>query len=254
MVECFKCGVSGEKVRLNDAISNRGVIKICDDCARREDIPIVKRPTEQQLKESVTPGSKSIRDRLKNMQRHDFTIGKEPTLRDLVDRKIKTNTFQTPSDLVPNFHWTIQQLRRVRRITREQFAKGIGESEATVRLVEQGILPNGDYKIVNKIEGFFGVSLRKGSNSGFSTPEPRRFSLDNSLIEKERKEEMPQPKKLSFSMPASKELKINDLKNMKIKPETGNKNDGKPVDSWEDEYSQDDEKFLDEQEDFDEDD
>ena len=248
-MECFKCGVSGEKAVLYDAISNRGLIKICEDCASREDIPIVKRPTEQQLKESVTPGSKSIRDRLKNMQRHDFTIGKEPTLRDLVDKKFKTNTFQTPSDLVPNFHWTIQQLRRVRRVTREQFAKGIGESEAIVRLVEEGILPNGDYKIINKIEGFFGVSLRKGSN--LSVPQPRKFSLDNSLIEKERKEEIPQPKKLSFTMPATKELKIGDLKNMKIKQESEKKIE-KPVDSWEGEYSQDDEKFLDEQEDFDE--
>jgi transcriptional regulator with XRE-family HTH domain len=150
--------------------------------------------------------------------------------------------------LIPNFHWTIQQIRRTRRITREQLAKGIGESEATIRMVEQGILPNGDYKIINKIETYLKVNLRKGS----SVPARREFSLDNSLIEKERKEEIPQPKKLSFTMPATKELKIGDLRNMK-KQESEKNSDGKPVDSWEDEYSQDDEKFLDEQEDFDED-
>ncbi len=246
MTECFKCGVSGEKVRLYDAVSNRGLIKICEDCALREDLPIVKKPTEEQIVESKTPGSKSVRDRLKNMQRNNFTIGREPTLRDLVDKKFKTNTFQTPSDLVPNFHWTIQQIRRARKITREQFAKGIGESEATVRMIEEGILPNGDYKIINKIESYLKVTLRKGSfrTSEIKMPE-RRYVLDNSLIEKEKKEEM--PKKLSFNIPATRELKIGDLKNMK-----GNK--GEPVDSWENEYSQDDEKFLDEQEEFDEED
>lgn len=249
MSECFKCGVSGEKVRLYDAISNRGLIKICDDCASREDIPIIKHPTQEQIIESKTPGSKSVRDRLRNMQRNNFVIGKEPTLRDLVDKKFKTNTFQTPSDLVPNFHWTIQQIRRTRRITREQLAKGIGESEATIRMVEQGILPNGDHKIINKIESYLGVTLRKGSSNSIS---PRQFSLDNSLIEKEKKEEM--PKKLSFNIPATRELKINDLRNMKNRQESENKTEGKSVDSWENEYSQDDEKFLDEQEDFDEDD
>ena len=246
MTECFKCGISEEKVKLYDAISNRGLIKICEDCASREDLPIVKKPTEEQIVESKTPGSKSVRDRLKNMQRNNFTIGREPTLRDLVDKKFKTNTFQTPSDLVPNFHWTIQQIRRARKITREQFAKGIGESEATVRMVEEGILPNGDYKIINKIESYLKITLRKGSSeaSGIKMPE-RRYVLDNSLIEKEKKEEL--PKKLSFNIPATRELKIGDLKNMK-----GNQEE--PVDSWENEYSQDDEKFLDEQEEFDEDD
>ena len=246
MTECFKCGVSGERVRLYDAISNRGLIKICEDCASREDLPIVKKPTEEQIVESKTPGSRSVRDRLKNMQRNNFIIGREPTLRDLVDKKFKTNTFQTPSDLVPNFHWTIQQIRRARKITREQFAKGIGESEATVRMVEEGILPNGDYKIINKIESYLKITLRKGSSeaSGIKMPE-RRYVLDNSLIEKEKKEEL--PKKLSFNIPATRELKIGDLKNMK-----GNQEE--PVDSWENEYSQDDEKFLDEQEEFDEDD
>ena len=246
MTECFKCGISEEKVKLYDAISNRGLIKICEDCASREDLPIVKKPTEEQIVESKTPGSKSVRDRLKNMQRNNFTIGREPTLRDLVDKKFKTNTFQTPSDLVPNFHWTIQQIRRARKITREQFAKGIGESEATVRMVEEGILPNGDYKIINKIESYLKITLKKGSSgaSGIKMPE-RRYVLDNSLIEKEKKEEM--PKKLSFDIPATRELKIRDLKNMK-----GNQEES--VDSWENEYSQDDEKFLDEQEDFDEDD
>jgi len=243
-MECFKCGVSGERRKLYDAISNRGVVKICEDCASREDIPIIKKPTESQILESKTPGSKSIRDRLKSMQRNQF-VGKEMTLRDLVDKKVKTNTFQTPSDLVPNFHWTIQQIRRTRKITREQFAKGIGESEATIRMVEQGILPSGDYKIINKIEGYLKVNLRKGSsNLGIKMPE-KRYSLDNSLTERAEDQK---PKKLSFSIPATKDLKINDLKNMKKKPE------GSSDDVWEEEYSQDDEKFLDQTEDFDEED
>ncbi len=245
MGECFKCGVSGERAKLFDAISNRGLVKICEDCASREDIPIVKRPTENQILESKTPGSKSIRDRLKNMQRNNFSI-KEPTLRDLVDKKFKANDIRAPSDLRENFHWTIQRIKRARKITREEFAKAIGESEANIRLIEQGILPNNDYKIINKIESYLKINLRKGS-SGYGEikmPE-KRYSLDNSLIEKELEEQ--KPKKLSFNIPATKELKINDLRNMKKKQE-----ESKSDDVWEEEYSQDDEQFLDEREEFNE--
>jgi len=113
-------------------------------------------------------------------------------------------------------------------------------------MVEQGILPNGDYKIINKIESYLKVNLRKGSSdfSGIKMPE-KRYSLDSSLTEKVEEQK---PKKLSFNIPATKDLKINDLKNMKKRQE-----DSKADDVWEEEYSQDDEKFLDEQEDFDED-
>jgi len=245
---CFKCGVSGENVRLHDAISSKGIVKVCDNCASSENFPIIKKMTENQIEASQR--QKSVRERLTDMKRNPL-MQREITLRDIVDRNLKSK-IQPPADLIENFHWTIQRIKRARKITREEFAKAIGESDATIRMIEQGYLPNNDYKIINKIESYLRVSLRKTGTSGFpdtsmKLPE-KRFTLDNSLVEKERKEES--SKKLSFNIPDSKQLRISDLKEMKKKQE-GNKN--QPVDSWEEEYSQDDEKFLDEQEDFDED-
>jgi transcriptional regulator with XRE-family HTH domain len=158
--------------------------------------------------------------------------------------------FPQPTDLIENFHWTIQRIKRARKITREEFAKAIGEDEAVVRMIEQGVLPNNDYKIINKIETYLGISLRKPGNSGFPDTsikaKERRFVLDNSLIEKEKQEET--PGKLSFNFSDSKQLKISDLKEMKKKQEGVNDNSKDNV--WEEEYSQDDEKFLDEPEEF----
>ncbi len=253
MAECFKCGVSGEKSRLHDVISNRGIVKICDECASSENLPTVKRITKEQLEESQK--QRSIRDRLTNMNNRNSILKKEVTLRDIIDKNLKKN--QPPSDLIENFHWTIQRIKRARKITREEFAKAIGENEATIRMIENGFIPNNDYKLINKIESYLKVSLRKSGESGFSDPsikEPsRRYILDNSLIEKEEQK----PKKLSFSIPAAKELKISDLKEMKKRQDTESKrpeSKKEPIDSWENEYSQDDEKFLDEREEFDDDD
>jgi len=237
--------VSEENVRLHDAISNKGIVKICDNCASSEKLPMIKRMTADQIEDSQR--QKSVRERLAGMNRNPI-MQREITLRDIVDRNLK-NKIQPPSDLIENFHWTIQRIKRARKITREEFARAIGESEATVRMVEQGFLPNNDYKIINKIENYLGVSLRKAGTSGFpdtSMKPERRFVLDNSLVEKDKKEEA--PKKLSFNLSESKQLKISDLKDMKKKQE--NEKSQSDETSWEEEYSQDDEKFLDEPEEF----
>jgi len=241
MNECYKCGVSGESTKLYHAISNRGIVKICGDCNSLEKLPIMKKPTEEQISESKSPRHVSVSDRLNNMNRGRL-MGKEVTLRALVDKKFNSPIVQVPADIIPNFHWTIQRIRRARKISREEFARGISEPESTVRMIEQGLLPEDNYKIINKIEGFLKISLRK-NGSEFIDPS-KRFVLDNSLIERAV------PKKLTFDRSASKDLNIKDLRDMKKKEEEKSTSS----DSWEEEYSQDDEKFLDKEEDIDEDD
>ena len=223
MNECFRCGVSGEKVRLYDAISEKGIIKICGECAAIEKIPIIRKPTEDQIADSQR--QKSVRDMLAGVNRGKSLAGREFTLRELVDRNLKERLAKQPSDLIDNFQWTIQRVRRNRKITREQFAKGIGESEATVRMLESGVLPNNDYKIINKTESFLGINLKKRENSDLSGSTRRET-----------------PKRLGFDRETASQLKIADLREMKKRQEEVKK----PVDSWEEETSQNDEDFLDE--------
>ncbi len=208
MEECFRCGVSGEKVRLYDAISEKGIVKVCSECASIENFPIIKKPTENQIAESQR--QKSVRDMLTGMNRR-FIGGREVTLRDLIDKNFKGKHIQLHPDLIENFHWTIQRIRRNRKITRRQFAKGIEESEATIRMVEQGYLPDNNYKVINKIESYFGVNLHKPGTSGFSE------SPDE------------QPKRLDFDRGSVSQLKIADLRDMKKRHE---EEIFKPIDSW----------------------
>jgi len=251
MVECSRCGVSGENVRLYDAISNKGIVKFCESCANLERIPIIKKPTENQIAEAQR--HRTVQERLVGRTPKLITKG-EVTLRDLVDQKFKNRGVQNHSDLIENFHWKIQQVKRTKRITREEFAKGIGESDATVRMIEQGFLPSNDYKIINKVESFLGISLRKNGTSGFpDTSVSNKFSLDNSTKTSE--------KKLAFDPDSTKNLKIADLKEMKTEKERkgifswfGKKKqddikieENNSDNSFEEEYPQDDERFLDEE-------
>jgi ribosome-binding protein aMBF1 (putative translation factor) len=200
---CFKCGASEENKKLFDAISREGIVKICEDCLAVEKCPIIRKPVEVPVSEPP----KSIRERLVGMNKKSFP-GNEPKLRDLIDQKYKAKNPQVKSDLVDNFHWTIQRIRRVRKITREQFSKGIDEPEATIRMIEGGFLPEDNYKIISKIEKYLGVSLRK-NGSGFPNTEEKKFVLDNSLIEGESEEP-----RLGFDYNSADKLKVGDLKKM----------------------------------------
>lgn len=247
MADCFRCGVSGENGELHNVISSKGIIKLCSNCAAMEGLPVIKKPTEAQL--NPVYRHISVKDRLTNMNKSNLAR-QEVSLRDLVDKKFKDRGIQAHPDLIDNFHWTIQQVKRIKKITREQFAKGIGESEANVKMIEQGFLPENDYKIVNKIEGFLGISLRKAGRSGFpdtSQASSKRFVLDNSLISKEEQHQKELPKK--FSSNEINNFKISDLREIKKKQDEKLK--PQKTEGWEEEYSQDDERFLDQKEDED---
>jgi len=64
-------------------------------------------------------------------------------------------------ELADNFHWQIMEKRKTRGMTRKQFADAVRASENDIKMIENGVLPSPDFVLVNRIEQFFGISLRK---------------------------------------------------------------------------------------------
>lgn len=212
--ECFNCGISGERIRFFDAISGKGIVKICEECASKENIPIVRKPSE-----ILTPTSyrdlhkgKTVYERLSRMSGFDlknkksetekeFLQKQETTLKDIIDKNFKTQfkeKLKPRSDLIHNFHWVIMRVRRSKHITQEQLAKEIAEPEASIKMAEQGILPKDSYKLINKLENYLAIKLIK-----------KEFA--DKIEEK--------PKEIGFDSVTTKSLTISDLKEMKEKKE-----------------------------------
>lgn len=200
MEECFNCGASLNSVRLFDAISDEGLIKICEKCSREEHIPIIKRPTTFQLKEAER--KQSFYERATQSLNKPFEREapekkeQEVTLREIVDRNY---TQKVPKDIGPrpemikNFHWIIMRARRMKKLTQSQLAKQIEESEAAIKMAEQGILPEDDYRLVNKLENYLGIKI----------------------IRPEFAKQVNPPRKLSFDVNEAKILTIDDLRKLK---------------------------------------
>ncbi|MBU2615606.1 MAG: hypothetical protein KKC19_00715 [Nanoarchaeota archaeon] len=200
--ECFVCGVSSQRARLMDAISSKGIEKICEYCSAGGGIPVLRRPTTQQLKDSEKrPATfKEIFIQNKIIKEDKEKGDSETTLRDIVDRNYidrAPKKMKLRPDLVDHFHWVIMRARRSKKLTHAQLAHEISESLAAIRMAEQGILPEDDYRLVNKLESFLGIKIVKDD-----VPRPQSIPRESA-------------KRLDFDPSSLKSLTIEDLKKMK---------------------------------------
>ncbi|HJX50614.1 MAG TPA: hypothetical protein VJ438_04075 [Candidatus Nanoarchaeia archaeon] len=208
-MECYKCGAN--TAELFDVISGEGIVKICKYCLSEERIPVVKKPTFSQMN-SINK-NESIYNRLSKAAGLDSEIHKknifgsqqqqelkkqEGTLRELIDKKfdrfVKQESVKKRQDLIENFHWVIMRARRNKKMSMSQFAKEVGESEKFVKLAEQGIIPEGDSKIIQRIEHILEINILK--------PEVAK------QLEHQRKQ-------LGFDDLTTKNITISDLQEMK---------------------------------------
>jgi ribosome-binding protein aMBF1 (putative translation factor) len=227
MAECYRCGASGSDVRLYDAISNEGVVQICEDCSMVDTVPVIRKPTTFQLKTAETPST--VYERLSNMaklnpvehrdkfaqkypQIRELPKKQETSMRALVDAKYKPTQKSIPrAELVENFHWNVQRARRFKKISPAQLAKEIGESEGAILMIERGVLPEDDFRLINKLESYLNMKLLKKH----ADETPIGTFAGSSMIVKEKQ----LPKELKFDPSTLKELTIADLKEMKKQKE-----------------------------------
>jgi len=253
MEECYKCKKTEEEVRLFDAVSKEEVVRVCGECALSENLPVIRRPTTLQLKESERPYS--IYERLRRMaglhaeEKERISKIAEKITEPKKAEKLKTEEEKKmeieelarlkniPLRLIDNFHWHIFMARKKKKLTRKELAGLLGESETAIKMIENKELPDDALKLVNKIEQFFGIKL-KGQE--FEEEEKRirkaiRERLERKkekveLIEreKEKKGEELKPKVekeekpamiLKFDKESVKDLTIADLKRLKKEKE-----------------------------------
>lgn len=221
MVECYRCGASGNENDFFDAISSKGVVKLCEKCASNTDFPIINRPTKFQLKTAETPYS--VYDRLSRMaglnpteHREKFSDFKqasvveskkqESSLRELIDKnyEAKKDVFKpTPrDDLIDNFHWVVLRGRRMKKLSQEQLAKEIGVPFSLIVNIEKAFVPEEGDELIYKLESFLGIKIKKSSLVAF----------DKEIKEKKRAQFVQDPK---FDQSSIKGLTIDDLREMK---------------------------------------
>lgn len=97
---------------------------------------------------------------------------------------------QVVQELVEDFHWVIGKARRERNLTRKQFANLIHEHEETIKKLENGIVPTNDFILINKVQDYLHINLRKDKQN-FSESARLQLTLKNQEKElAEKKQEL----------------------------------------------------------------
>jgi len=221
MIECYRCSVYGNESDFFDAISSKGVVKLCEKCASNTDLPIINRPTKFQLKTAETPYS--VYDRLSRMaglnpteHREKFSDFKqasqveskkqESSLRELVNKNYEAKKDVSKpiprEDLIDNFHWVVLRGRRMKKLTQEQLAKEIGVPISSIVDMERAFVPEEGNELIYKLENFLGIKIKKSSFA----------AADREIKEKKRAQFVQDPK---FDQSSIKDLTINDLREIK---------------------------------------
>src|SRR5271157_1626966 len=170
--KCFKCGTTG--VPLYDAISKEGIIKICENCRFRENLPLIKRSDSGKNEKVLT-----VYERLSNMsginpkelqtkkeeiemlrkQNEEYKKVLDKNFQDEMTKfDLKPDTSGN-SNLVRNFHWAIMTARRAKKMTQKQLADAIDEPELAIRLAEKGIVPRERERLVKKLEAYLKIRI-----------------------------------------------------------------------------------------------
>jgi len=174
-MECSICGISGKMRSVFEVISPKGVILACEKCAFEEGFPILKKPDKNVFEESERKGT--VYERMARLSGVRHTEPDRPelkkqeeSLRKIIDRnyeekiRMQDLSLKSRSDLIDKFHWIIMRVRRVKGLTQKQLAEVIGESEAAIKMAEQGVVPGG-YEFMDKLERFLKVKLIKERTS-----------------------------------------------------------------------------------------
>ncbi|MBI5804340.1 hypothetical protein HY450_03790 [Candidatus Pacearchaeota archaeon] len=135
-----------------DAIEEGKIVKVTEAYAKREGLPILRKPKSLELQRTASEIS------------FDKTREKKEERTNIVDKLHKKESWresQVLSELVDNFHWIIRVERRKKGLSRNQLAKLINEPEDSLRQLEFGILPFHDFVLINKIQQTLKVNLRK---------------------------------------------------------------------------------------------
>lgn len=149
---------------LVEAIEDGRIVKVSEKYALRENLLILK-------KKSLEP-KKFIKndERHPSADPHDFDMFKQP-----LDRHKKGLV----TTLLKNFNWEISFQRKRRGISRKQLARELKIEESELKMLENGVLPREDYVIINKLENYFKISLRRDGQT-YNAPKVNPLNKETS--------------------------------------------------------------------------
>lgn len=161
-MRCTICKKDSDEVRLFEGILKAEMVMVCKECSETEGIPLVLKPSEEQLQKADE--RYSVRERMERLSgRKDTTeISNDQivTQGNLSKLRIPPKK-QYHEEVLDNYYWTLNIARRRKKLSVNQLA-GLIKIEANIlQSIEKGKIPENFNEIFLKLESFLGIKLLK---------------------------------------------------------------------------------------------
>ncbi len=160
-----------------EAIEEGKIVRVPESYAKKEGLLIIRK----------TEVKKEVKKKLEEPEKLYFEDFRRP---------LNWKNNQVVAELSNNFNWEISKRRKELGFTRRQLAKAIGENENTIKMIENGILPKNDFIIVNKIQSYLNINVRKDKKDFSGSA---RSLITEKPAEVKKEQEKPLEKKESDS-------------------------------------------------------
>lgn len=150
-----------------DAIEDGRIVRVSEEYARREGLLILRK---QSHVSDAPLSTKEKKD--EGMRRNKGFVGMDD-----LRKPLKSQRSEVMNELIENFHWILLEKRKAQGLTRKKVAEALAESEMNIKMIENGVLPMNNFVLVNKLESYYRVSLRK-NKVATSEGKPLRQIID----------------------------------------------------------------------------
>jgi ribosome-binding protein aMBF1 (putative translation factor) len=161
-MRCAICKRENDEVTLFEGILKTEMIRICKECADTEGVPLVKKPSEDQLQKADE--RYSVRERMEIMSgiRDTTEISEDQTITQGNLAKLRTPPKkQYHEDVLDNYYWEVNIARRRRKLSIKQLANLIKIDAKILQSIERGKIPENFNEIFLQLESFLGIKLLK---------------------------------------------------------------------------------------------
>jgi len=163
MGNCGICGKEEEIVPLFDGVFDGRLGRVCYNCATREGITLIKKPTQEQLEQAQK--RLSVREMMEKMSSPQQKIMVKDQM--IAHKNLAKLKFpgmkQEHGDLVHNYDWVLKQARRHEKMTTDQLAHRAQVDKKQIESLEAGQLFPGFEAIASSIERVLDIKILKAN-------------------------------------------------------------------------------------------
>ncbi len=164
-MHCVICKKSEDETDLFEGIYDGKIRKICKSCSTVERIPLIKKPTAEQLMDADRKFT--VKERMEKLTGSGEFSNSTQLSRDqsVANKNLAKLRFpikkQQHEDLVEDYYWRIQNARRRKKFPISHVAKETGIPKEIIQSLERGILPKDFRNVIAKLENFFNIRFFK---------------------------------------------------------------------------------------------